>query len=70
MSKTQLFPVSIVNIIVVHLSMNYLKNTFHDLLGQITGNLTILKASETKLNESCPAGQFIIDGFEARYSVE
>ena len=69
-SKEKLNNLNKLNIIVVHLNISYLKSTFDNLLGQITGNLDILKVSETKLNESRPVGQFIIDSFEVRYSEE
>ena len=50
-------------VIVAHLNINFLRNKFDSLIGQITGNIDFLMVSETKLGESFPLGQFIIEGF-------
>ena len=50
-------------VIVAHLNINFLRNKFDILIGQITGNIDFLMVSETKLGESFPLGQFIIEGF-------
>ena len=57
-------------IIVTHLNIISLRNKFDSLLGQITGNTDILTVSESKLNESFPIGQFIIEGFGVPYRVD
>ena len=53
-------------IIVAHLNINSLRNKFDSLIGQRTGNIDILMVSETKLDESFPIGQFIIERSENR----
>ena len=53
-----------------HLSINFLRNKSDSLIGQITGNIDILMVSETKLDESFPIGQFIIEGFGVPYRVD
>ena len=55
--------------IVAHLSINCLRNKFDSLIGQITSNIDILTVLETKLDESFPIGQFIIEGFGVPYRI-
>ena len=50
--------------------MNSLRNNFDNLLGQITGNTDISMVSETKLDESFPIGQFIIEVFGVPYRID
>ena len=57
-------------IIVAHLNINSLRNNFDNLIGQITGNTDISMVSETKLDESFPIGQFIIEVFGVPYRVD
>ena len=42
--------------------MNSLRNKFDCLDQQITGNVDVFIVSETKLDNSFPVGQFLIDG--------
>ena len=55
-------------IIVARLNINPLRNKFDSLIDQITGRIDILMVSETKLDESFPIGQFVIEGFGVSYS--
>ena len=48
-------------IVVAHLNINSLKNKFDYLIEKITGNIDILMISETKLDNSFPTGQFLIN---------
>ena len=57
-------------IIVTHLIINPLRNKFDSFIGQITGNTDILMVWETKLDDSFPIGQFIIEGFDVLYRVD
>ena len=57
-------------IIVVRLNINPLRNKFDSLIDQITGRIDILMVSETKLDESFPIGQFVIEGFGVSYNVD
>ena len=54
-------------IIVAHLNINCLRNKFHSLISQITGSTDIIMISETKLDESIPIGQFIVERFVVPY---
>ena len=50
-------------LIIAHLNINSIRNKFDFLVNKIEGNVDILMISETKLDESFPTGQFLIDGF-------
>ena len=43
--------------------MDSLRNKFDCLDQQITGNVDVFMVSETKLDNSFPVGQFLIDGY-------
>ena len=49
------------------MSINSIRNKFNYLSEQIRGNADILLVSETKIDDSFPQGQFVIDGFSALY---
>ena len=57
-------------IIVARLNINPLRNKFDSLIDQITGRIDILMVSETKLDESFPIGQFVIEGFGVSSNVD
>ena len=57
-------------IIVARLNINPLRNKFDSLIDQITGRIDILMVSETKLDESFPIGQFVIEGFGVSCNVD
>ena len=48
-------------IFVGQLIINSIRNKFDFLAQQVKGNIDILMISETKLDESFPVGQFLID---------
>ena len=50
-------------LIIGQLNINFLRNKFDCLVQQITGNVDILVILETKLDNSFPMGQFLIDGY-------
>ena len=50
-------------IIVGHINVNSIRNKFDDLKNLISRKVDILAISETKLDNSFPINQFIIDGF-------
>ena len=50
-----------------HLNINSLKNKFDLLSKQVKGSIDILMVSETKLNDSFPEGQFLIEGFHSPF---
>ena len=49
-------------LIIRQLNINSLRNKYESLVQQITGNIDILMVSETKLDNSFPVSQFLIDG--------
>ena len=50
-----------------HLNINSLRNKFDLLCEQIKGSIDIFMISETKLDDSFPQGQFLIDGFHSPF---
>ena len=54
-------------IVIGHLNINSLRNKFDFLVTQVKGYIDILMISETKLDESFPIGQFLIDGYSVPF---
>ena len=54
-------------IIVGQLNINSIRNKFDFLAQQVKGNIDILMISETKLDESFPVDQFLIDGYSVPF---
>ena len=50
-----------------HLNINSIRSKFDFLAHQVKGNMDILMISETKLDESFPVGQFLMDGYSVPY---
>ena len=46
-----------------HLNINSIRNKFELLSEQVKGNIDILITSETKVDDSFPIGNFLINGF-------
>ena len=46
-----------------HININFIRNKFELLAEAVRGNVDIIMATETKINESFPTSQFIILGF-------
>ena len=57
-------------LVIAHLNINSLRNKFELLIFQIKDNIDILMLSETKLDESFPNSQFLINGFSAPYRLD
>ena len=51
-------------LIVAHLNINSIRNKIEGLKFLVAKNVDILVISETKLDESFPTNQFLIDGFK------
>ena len=49
-----------------HLNINSLRNKFDQLTEMVKGFVDIFLISESKVDDSCPEGQFIIDGIPAK----
>ena len=57
-------------IVLAHLKINYLRNKLDLLADQIKGNVDVLAISETKLDDSFPAGQFKIPGYASPFRLD
>ena len=44
-----------------------MRNKFESLSTQVKGNIDVLMVSETKIDDSFPVGNFVIDGFSTPY---
>ena len=52
------------------IKINSIRNKFQFLASQITNNVDILLVSETKLDDSFPTAQFLLDGFSKPYRLD
>ena len=57
-------------LIFAHLNINSIRNQSELLSQQIEGNADVLMISETKIDDSFPVGQFLIEGFCTPYSLD
>ena len=57
-------------IIIGQLNINSIRNKFDDLKFIVTGNFDILVITESKLDRSFPANQFIIEGFSPPFRAD
>ena len=57
-------------IVIAQLNINSLRNKFDQLLSIIQGNVDILVITETKLDETFPISQFMIDGYSIPYRLD
>ena len=57
-------------IVFAHLNINSLRSKFDLLTDLIMGNVDVLVISETKLDDSFPAGQFKIPGFASPFRLD
>ena len=53
-----------------HLNINSIRNKFEMLLDQIKGNIDVMLVSETKIDDSFPTGNILIDGFSRPYRLD
>ena len=58
------------NVIIGHLNINYLQNKFEALKHIIQGKMDVLVLSETKIDDSFPLNQFLIEGFGIPFRVD
>ena len=71
--KTFLKPLRTSNpdkLVFAHLNINSIRNKFEMLSDQIKGNIDVLLVSETKIDDSFPIGNFLIDGFSTPYRLD
>ena len=51
-------------IVIAHININSIRNKFEVLLNGVRGNVDILIISETKIDDSFPLTQFLIEGLQ------
>ena len=56
--------------IIAHLNMNSLRNKFEFLISLIKSNIDVFMISKTKLDESFPTSQFMINGFSPPFRLD
>ena len=54
-------------IIIAQININSIRNKFKALVNGVRGNVDILMISETKIDDSFPVSQFLIEGFTTPY---
>ena len=59
--------ITINKLIFEHLNINSLRNKFVVLSEQVKGSIDIFMVPETKLDDSFPKGQFLIEGFHSPF---
>ena len=57
-------------IIIGHIGINSLRNTFGSLVRFIDNILDILMVSETKIDDTFPKSQFLIEGFSKPFRLD
>ena len=57
-------------LVFAHLNINSIRNKSEFLATQVKGKIDILMISETKIEESFPNGNFIIEGFSIPYRLD
>ena len=57
-------------LIIAHLNINSLRNNLEFLISLIKDNIDVLMISETKLAESFPTSQFMINGFSTPFRLD
>ena len=59
-----------IKLTIAHSNINSLRNKFEFLISLIKDNIDILMISETKLDQSFPTNQFMINGFGAPFRLD
>ena len=57
-------------VIIGHININSIRNKFEPLVIFINNNLDILTISETKIDDTFPNSQFLIEGFSVPYGLD
>ena len=57
-------------LVISHLNINSLRNKFDSLKRLVKNSLDVFMISETKLDETFPEGQFLMDGFTPPYRMD
>ena len=53
-----------------HININSIRNRFEFLSTRVKGNIDVLMVSKTKIDNSFPVGNFVIDGFSTPYRLD
>ena len=56
-------------VIIGHININSIKNKFESLVKHVGNNLDILMVSETKIGDTFPESQFLIDALSTPYNL-
>ena len=56
--------------IFVQININSIRNKFQFLASQVINNVDVLLVSETKLDDSFPTAQFLLNGFSKSYRLD
>ena len=57
-------------VIIGHINKHSIRNKFESLVKYVRNNLDILMVSKTKINDTFPQSQFLIDGFLKPYRLD
>ena len=57
-------------VIFAHLNINSIRNKFEELISQVKGTVDVFMISETKIDDSFPIANFLIDGFSQPYRID
>ena len=57
-------------IIIAHLNINFIYNKFEALRSLVENRIDVLVISETKIDESFPSNQFLIEGFSTPFRAD
>ena len=57
-------------VIFADLNINSIRNKFEELISQVKGTVNVLMISETKIDDSFPIANFLIDGFSQPYRID
>ena len=57
-------------VIIGHISINSIRNKFESLVKYVGNDLDILVVSETKIDDTFPESQFLIEGFSTSYRLD
>ena len=57
-------------VIIDHININSIRNKFESLVKFVGNNLDILMVSETKLDDTFPDSQFLMEGFSTPYRLD
>ena len=57
-------------LIFANLNINSIRNRFEELISQVKGTVDALMISETKIDDSFPIANFLIDGFGQPYRID